>query len=826
LLCEGAAFSAAARAWLSEAAAGGAAGERPAAPPLARGQTRLVRTAADGALFADAARVAAFERAAAALLCAPASSDGSSADDNDGDDRDDASAAAAARSASCRVRRLPRAHFAGPRWGLFAGAAGVAARTPLLSYGGEVVTGAEAAQRVAAHGNNGCVMALRGGALACDAGTQPRCRAAYANDPRGSGLPPNCAYVEVRCGGGCLRRAAAAAGCRACRPGLEHSHALLVSLCDVAPGEELLVRYGDAYWAGGGDAAAAEQERRGDGAAARALSGKHVDLLRAIFALLPVHDRAACAAVQRSWRRILREPASWRAVRLGDAPAPAAAPLRALWALEAAAAHADGTLHELDLRPLGLHRIASNPLRDERDERAQQERHLTERPFFPLDGQPAFEGGEAAPNVWGVLARCARANPGLRRVALTRGRTAGAAWRAVRPRTAIAGMDGFHSWSSDGDDGRGAFSHAPVGRVWDPATLAALAAAPWLPAAGITLLADVQLRRASCVRRALALMQQQGGPGRVRLELEGLRLNCGTTDALPPALAGAFAHALRGPAGAPLRAVALSGSWASDFAQRLGRRADSEEEEEAEAPLPPPPEGDDDDDDDDDDKADDEHAPPGARLALAVLDALAAAATQLVVLELRDAAPRVLRAAAAALRAPRGALAFALRRLDVLLLTQGRRDGGAATAAAATALAAALPRSLQVLCVDVRAPLADAEPLLAAFAAAAAARCPALRVLDLAFELLRAADAAAEEARARAAEARLLSGVRRAAPGAHATLRGYRNVQRNAHAPPGVKLPHVPRDMPGCPATAAAVWAPGGRFFGGPQGWGLNGEGW
>ena len=434
LLCEGATFSAAARARLAAAApAPGTA--------LAPGQVRLVRTPGDEALFPDEACVAAVERAAATLLCP------------------ELGTALPQPPPPCHVRRLPRFHFAGPRWGLYAGRALIAARTPLLSYGGEVVTAAEAAARVTRHGNNGFVMGLDGGALVCDAGAQPRCRTAYANDPRGSGLAPNCAYVELRCGGGCLARSTE--GGDTCVH--EHSHAVLLTLRDIAPGEELLVRYGAAYWAGGGDGGNGGDggEVHPDGGPIMQLCGE-VGVLRRIFALLAVHDRAACAAVQRSWRAVLADSGCWRSVFLGGesaSPAVAAQPLRVLWALEAAAANADGMLDELDLRPLGKHLIRCNPLR-EADVRVQ----AVER----VRAAERVQAAERVPSLWGVIARVARANTSLRRLALTRGRTdddAADGWRAVRPRTAHLDYKAFHLWTSDGDDGRGAFRHAPVGRL-------------------------------------------------------------------------------------------------------------------------------------------------------------------------------------------------------------------------------------------------------------------------------------------------------------------------------------------------------------------------
>jgi hypothetical protein len=154
---------------------------------------------------------------------------------------------------------------------------------------------------------------------------------------------------------------------------------------------------------------------------------------------------------------------------------------------------------------------------------------------------------------------------------------------------------------------------------------------------------------------------------------------------------------------------------------------------------------------------------------------------------------------------------------------------------AAAALAAALPASLQaVLCVDVRAPLSAAEPRLAPFAAAAAAaRCAALQVVELgSWRSNRRCAAirhdhvvsAVDCANARAADARLLGPLRRALPGAHATLRGYSNLGITIDG--GLKIPSVPEDMPGCARSAAAVWARSSGRFPGPQGWGFNGEGW
>jgi hypothetical protein len=119
--------------------------------------------------------------------------------------------------------------------------------------------------------------------------------------------------------------------------------------------------------------------------------------------------------------------------------------------------------------------------------------------------------------------------------------------------------------------------------------------------------------------------------------------------------------------------------------------------------------------------ATDAQAMAGEELLAGALGALATAAPRLHTLELFDVSSAALHAAAAVLA---GRTAFSLARLDVLVAPT---DMGAVRA-----LAAALPASLRALSVDVRESLSRSEPQLAAFAAAAAARCPHLRSLRLA----------------------------------------------------------------------------------------------
>ena len=108
-------------------------------------------------------------------------------------------------------------------------------------------------------------------------------------------------------------------------------------------------------------------------------------------------------------------------------------------------------------------------------------------------------------------------------------------------------------------------------------------------------------------------------------------------------------------------------------------------------------------------------------LVVGLLGALARAAPRMHTLELIHASPAALRAVTDMLA---GRTVFSLARLDVVSADMD--------ADAAAALAAAVPASLRWLICDVRKTLRECEPLLAVLVAAAAARCPRLRVLRLA----------------------------------------------------------------------------------------------
>jgi hypothetical protein len=758
-LREGTTFSAAARAQLAAAAAA-----LPHAPPLAPRAVRLARAALspplprgaaaplDGA-DADDDATATLTRAIGALLFP---------DDGGGD----SSSSHWRLRSRVVVRALPSSHAAAPGRGVFAAAA-QPAHTPLLVYGGELVSDAEADDGAHAmlldryNTPNHFLMRLQPG-LACDAGsTRRRCRAAYVNDARGSGAPPNCAFLEVQCGGGCLfRESDDDDGCGRdddddfclAHP---HPHAVLVTLRDVAQGEELTVSYGHAFWAAfssrvvnddatcddapavprGVAVAAMRPVRRpapdaseAAGASAAAAAGgvvisreTHIDalpeqLLQRIFEALPVFDRASFARVRAAWRRVAAQPHLWRSVRLGAAATARSTSFDILWRLEAAAAHAQGGLHTLDLAPLGQRCRIRADVHDERDVRLfDGDAGWHARPFAhePYDHAPR------APGLWGVLMRVARANaPSLREVRLTLNALPSEgdddvdswpaarlipwesvkhayAWRSGDAATARDGDGGgaeelprsdsdsdSYSGAEDGDDDDDEAARRPVTRMWRPHVLASAAARL---GDDVALTADVALATADDVTELLALHAS----GRVRLEALSLTYY-DAAQGLGAEDGARLVSALSSDAHLCARLTHVS-LCRSEFDEQLG--------------------------------ADVDEVAAGEALVLGVLGALAAAAPRLHTLELFDVSPAALRAAAAALA---GRPAFALARLDVLVADANKYAGAMA------ALAAALPASLRALSVDVRKQLSDAEPLLAAFVAAAAARCPRLRALRLA----------------------------------------------------------------------------------------------
>ena len=161
---------------------------------------------------------------------------------------------------------------------------------------------------------------------------------------------------------------------------------------------------------------------------------------------------------------------------------------------------------------------------------------------------------------------------------------------------------------------------------------------------------------------------------------------------------------------------------------------------------------------------------------------------------LRDGSAPLLRAAADALHA---APATLLRRLDVLLApdVSWAYAKHEEEADALAALCDALPPSMRVFSLDVRLPLEEAEPLLAAALHATLRRCPDLLAAHLAAQTpppvrstlkksrveIFAADAAkaranatsAARALARAAEARLAAEAHRSHPALRTTFMVY-----------------------------------------------------
>ena len=634
--------------------------------------------------------------------------------------------------------RLPAGHVAAPGRGVFATRA-LPERVPLLVYGGELVTDAEADGPRASlprGGLNRYILGFSAGAgadgLACDAGTAlPRCRAAYVNDARGSGAPPNCAYVEVRCGGGCACRLGGTPAAHA------HAHAVLVTLRRVEAAEELTVSYGDPYWASMASAAPPHARAAADAAADAALGAlraagaalrptrrsQAVDegvarpsvrstsidaldakLLSLICEALPVHDRAAFGAVCRLWRSVAAVAQCWRNCRLGEARGDtAASPSTLLWRLEAATANANGGLESMDMAPLGQR---CDVLADECEEK--DVRFYVHGTYIEVAAATDYELPRRmrtrSPGVWGTLFRVARANAAtLRAVRLSLNTHVAT---SMRPPAAWRMPEKHSTYDVELDSSGGAAPRDDdvVYSFWDPVLLAAAAAR--LPP-GVVLTADVEVTEARSVAALLALAQE----GRLRLDAllfrqENPRNQWRAPDPPPDDCGARLAAALSGGVlGAPLSHVVVRGRT------ELAR------------------------------------APDGGAAALhdahvaEILPALAAHARALHTLELRDASPAVLRAAAAALG---GATAFALRRLDVVI--------SADAADAVQLMASALPPSLQALSVDVRAPLDQSAPLLAMAARGALERCPGLRVLRLATQLS-AKDAAEATTKGRALEA-------------------------------------------------------------------------
>jgi hypothetical protein len=80
------------------------------------------------------------------------------------------------------------------------------------------------------------------GHLILDALEEPRCIAAYLNDPRGTGLEANVGVIELSCSGGCLNRQGATTGFG------PHPHIGVYLLRTICAGEELLLDYGNSYF--------------------------------------------------------------------------------------------------------------------------------------------------------------------------------------------------------------------------------------------------------------------------------------------------------------------------------------------------------------------------------------------------------------------------------------------------------------------------------------------------------------------------------------------------------------------------------------------------
>ena len=608
---------------------------------------------------------------------------------------------AAALDAAVAVRQLPPGHVAAPGRGVFA-ASPLAARTPLLVYGGDVVRDEDA------HAS-GFVFSLSATAgLACDATATPRCRAAYVNDARGSGLPHNCAFLELWCGGGCHARCAADA---AAQPQAVHAHMVLCTLRAILPGEELLVSYGDSYWAPPNarsrlstafdsrltnaaqcppDAAPSMPAGAAAGTNIGALEG---ELLCRVFGYVTyAEDLAAVAAVQRSWRALLRAtPALWRDVVFRPPLALAQRPARRALAI---AANARGQLSTLDLRPLGDRGMLTRGRRDDggsdsddvvdeataADEAAivaavaAEEEELEDEVCYDFCAHTRMHVRNSV-RFRAALARIAAANPGLRHVAMSASAVHDDVWMTAAIRTGVPYPQDIVepvwptdcAWvhSFDGDHS------LTVGAMWSPFCLAAQAQA--LPQQ-VALTADVSLNSDADVRKLLALHATR------QLSLDALLLSLDEHESLE-ALAAALTAG--GRLGLGLKHLVLYDSKSHH-----------------------------------------------GRLYARVLSALAdGGAPALHTLELRDCSNAVCtRDVAAFLRD--GAAAFSLKRLAVLFWR--------AEAAALLVLADVLPATLHTLVLHVRFhrdnPGSTPQAMVDAVStllAAAAVRCPDLRSAQL-----------------------------------------------------------------------------------------------
>lgn len=148
-----------------------------------------------------------------------------------------------------RVRRVAADHPAAPGCGLFATAA-LDAHTVLAEYGGELLTAAEGSARdlMPDGTRNACLFAvalgLEGAEMEIDGSRAPRSVASYVNDHAGGvGSAANTRFMEVLCGGGC-----ACKGGRGRQAAVVHPHLVMLTAAAVEAGDELVTRYGDAYW--------------------------------------------------------------------------------------------------------------------------------------------------------------------------------------------------------------------------------------------------------------------------------------------------------------------------------------------------------------------------------------------------------------------------------------------------------------------------------------------------------------------------------------------------------------------------------------------------
>ncbi len=623
------------------------------------------------------------------------------------------------------VRELPAGHVAAPGRGAFAGSL-LHARTPLLVYGGELVSDAQADARGVLPGGdvNGFLFNLSATAgMACDPSATPRCRAAYVNDPRGSGADANCTFVEVWCGGGCHSRAAtcsraAAAAAPPPLPVPVHAHAVLCATRDIAPGEELLVSYGDAYWAGRSRAGRAVETKPYAVTARSAASTLRIaptmqtaagadntshtrinvldaELLCRVFGCLTcAEDLAAVAVAQRAWRSLLRAtPSLWRAVTFRPALALAPRPARRVLAVAAAAA---GQLESLDLRPLGNAAILTLVLNgDTVDNKgktfgaddysgsdediaaaaASEEDEQSVRSSSSSSSSFSFSAEAAIPfghkhvrntaRLRAALAHVAASNLRLHRLAISASAVCADEWATAATRGWLVAKVLY-----DGD------TSLTVGPMWAPQALTALART--LPPR-VALTADVTLGSVDGVKSLLALHAAR------QLSLDALTLCLG--------------HRYAGEACCAALATALApaGGWLGRELRHVVIEYEDEKHGWHYEPL---------------------------------LEALAdGGAPALHTLEMRHASPASVRHVAALLHS--GDAAFSLKRLAVLM--------DEAAADALLALAAALPPTLHTLVLEMphgrgHDSYEDSEPRFPALRAlldAAVARCPALRSVQL-----------------------------------------------------------------------------------------------